>query len=108
MKNYTNQFGKRKVYSSFQDNIWGADLEDMQLISKFNKWFWFILCVVDVYSKYAGVVLLNDNKNLLQCIIIANAFQKILDECNCKTSKISVDKVSEFYNRLMRSWLQYR
>ena len=31
------KFGKRKVYSSFKENIWGADLADMQLISKFNK-----------------------------------------------------------------------
>ena len=101
------KFGKRKVYSSFKENIWGADLADMQLISKFNKWFWFILCVIDNYSKYAGVVLLNDNKNVLQCITIANAFQKILGESNCKISKISVDKGSEFYNRLMKSWFQY-
>ena len=33
------KFIKRKVYSSFRDNIWGADLADMQLISKFNKGF---------------------------------------------------------------------
>ena len=31
------KFEKRKVYSSFIDNMWGADLSDMQLISKFNK-----------------------------------------------------------------------
>ena len=31
------KFRKRKVYSSFKDNIWGADLADMQLISKYNK-----------------------------------------------------------------------
>ena len=34
---------KRKVYSSFIDNISGPDLADMQLISKFNKGFWFLL-----------------------------------------------------------------
>ena len=44
---------KRKVYSAFKDNIWGADLEDMQLISKFNKGFRFLLCVIDIFSKYA-------------------------------------------------------
>ena len=31
------KFKKRKVHSSFIDNIWGADLADMQLISKFNE-----------------------------------------------------------------------
>ena len=49
LKNYTNQllenlkFKKRTVYSRFKDNIWGADLADMQLISKFNKRFRFLL-----------------------------------------------------------------
>ena len=44
---------KRKVYSSFKGNIWGADLADMQLISKFNKGFKFLLRVIDIFSKYA-------------------------------------------------------
>ena len=38
------KFKKRKVYSGFRDNIWGADLADMQLINKFNKGFRFLLC----------------------------------------------------------------
>ena len=44
---------KITVYSGFKDNIWGADLADMQLISKFNKGFRFLLCVIDIFSKYA-------------------------------------------------------
>ena len=43
---------KRKVYSGFKDNIWGDDLADMQLISKFNKGF-RLLCVTNIFSKYA-------------------------------------------------------
>ena len=43
---------KRKVHSPFIDNIWGADLTDMQLINKFNKGFRFLLRVIDTYSKY--------------------------------------------------------
>ena len=35
----------------FNENIWGADLADMQLISKFNKGFKFLLCVIDICSK---------------------------------------------------------
>ena len=42
------KFNKRKVHSPFIDNIWGADLADMQLISKFNKGFRFLLCVPDI------------------------------------------------------------
>ena len=56
------KFEKRKVYSSFRDNIWGADLADMQLISKFNKGFRFLLCVIDIFSKYAWVIPLKDKK----------------------------------------------
>ena len=58
-------FKKRKVYSGLKDNIWGADLADMQLISKFNKGFRFVLCVFDIFSKYAWVVPLKDKKLLV-------------------------------------------
>ena len=44
---------KKKVYSGFKDNILGADLADMQLISKSNKGFRFLLCVIDIFRKYA-------------------------------------------------------
>ena len=61
---------KRKVHSSFIDNIWGADLTDMQLLSKFNKGICFLLCVIDIYSKYVWVVPLKDKKG----ITVTNAF----------------------------------
>ena len=61
---------KRKVYSSFKKNIWGADLAVMQLISKFNKGIRFFLCVIDIFSKYAWVIPLKDKK----CVTIINAF----------------------------------
>ena len=48
---------KRKVYSGFKDNIWGADLADMQLISKFNKGFRFLLCVIDILVSMLGLFL---------------------------------------------------
>ena len=56
------KFNEIKVRVHFTDNIWGADLADMQLISKFNKGFRFLLCVIDIYSKYAWVIPLNDKK----------------------------------------------
>ena len=58
---------KKKVYSGFKDNIWSADLADMQLISKFNKGFRFLLCVIDIFSKYAWVVPLKDKKTCVYC-----------------------------------------
>ena len=47
------KFEKRKLYSSFEDNIWSADLADMQLICKYKKRFQFLLCAIDNFSKYA-------------------------------------------------------
>ena len=56
------KFKKIKVYSTFKDNIWGADLADMQLLKKYNKGIRFSLCVIDIFSKYAWVVPLKDKK----------------------------------------------
>ena len=56
------KFKKRKVWSPFLDNIWGANLGDMQLISKFNKEFRFLLYVIDIYNKYVWVIPLKDKK----------------------------------------------
>ena len=77
------KFGKQKLHSSFMNNVWFADLADMQLISKFNKVFRFLLCVIDIYRNCAWVVPLKDKKG----IIISNAFRKVLDESNYKPSK---------------------
>ena len=52
-KTIIRKFEKRKVYSTFKDNIWGVDLADMQLLSKYNKGIRFLLCVIDIFSKYA-------------------------------------------------------
>ena len=96
------KFKKRKVYSSFRDNIWGADLADMQLLSKFNKGFRFFLCAIDIFSKFAWVIPLKDKKG----VSIVNEFRKILDDSKRKPNKIWVDKGSEFYNNSFKRWLQ--
>ena len=88
--------------SSFKDNIWGVDLADMQLLSKFNKGFRFLLCVIDIFSKYTWVIPLKDKKG----ISIINAFQIILKESNRKPNKIWVDKGSAFYNNSFKKWLK--
>ena len=95
-------FEKRKVYSSIRDNIWGPDLTDMQLLSKFNKGFRFLLCVIDIYSKYARIIPLKDKKG----VSIVDAFQKILDDSKRKPNKIWIDKGSEFYNNSFKEWLK--
>ena len=67
------KFKRMEVYSAFKNHIWTADLADMQLISKFNKGFRFLLCVIDIYSEYAWIVPLKDKKG----VSIFNAFQSI-------------------------------
>ena len=74
----------------------------MQLIGKFNKGFRFLLCVIDIFSKYAWVVPLKDKKG----VSIVDAFQKILKESNRKPNKICVDKGSEFYNNYFKKWFE--
>ena len=68
------KFNKRKVYSQFRDNIWGVDLADIQSLSKKNKGIKYLLCAIDVYSKYAFVIPLKDKRG----ISTVNAFNKII------------------------------
>ena len=50
------KFEKRKVYSSFKDNIFGNALADIELISKYTKGFQFSSCTVDIFIKYTWLV----------------------------------------------------
>ena len=70
----------------------------MQLISKFNNRFRFLLCIIDIFSKYAWVVPLKDK----QGVSIVDAFQKILNKPGRNPNKISVDKGSDFYNNYFK------
>ena len=67
------KFRKRKVYSSFRYNIWGADLADMLSLNKYNKGNKYLLCTIDLFSKYVWVVPIKDKK---KGVSIVNAFQK--------------------------------
>ena len=95
------KFNKRKVYSQFRNNIWGVDLADMQSLSRKNKGIKYLLCVIDLFSKYAFVVPLKDKKG----ISTVNAFNKIIKQFNRKPNNIWVDQGGEFYNRVFKKWL---
>ena len=92
-------FKKITVYSRYGDNNWGADLADMQLINKFNKGFRFLLCVTDIFSKYAWVVPLKDNKGAS----IVDAFQNILDKSARKPAKYWLIKEANFTIILLKN-----
>ena len=72
-----------KIALIFYRQYLGPDLSDMQLISKFNKWFKFLLCVIGIYSKYAPVIPLKDKKE----ITITNTFQNISGESTTNQMK---------------------
>ena len=74
----------------------------MQLISKYNKGITLLLCVIDLFSKYAWVVPLKNKKG----VTIVNAFQSILDSSKRKPNKIWVDQGSEFYNNFFKKLLK--
>ena len=95
------KFNKRKVYSQFKDNIWGVALAAMQSLSRKNKGIKYLLCVIDLYSKYTFVIPLKDKKG----ISIVNAFNKIIKQSNRKPNKIWVDQGGEFYNNVFEKWL---
>ena len=75
-----------------KDEIWSADLVDMQAFSSFNKGFKYILTVIDVLSKYAWAVPIKDKS----AASVTNAFEKIVSDRIPK--KIWVDEGKEFYN----------
>ena len=95
------KFNKRKVYSQFKDNIWGVDLADTKLLSKQNKGIKYLLCVIDLFSKYTFVVPLKDKKGFS----VTNAFSKIIKQSGRKPNKIWVDQGSEFYNHVFKRCL---
>ena len=78
-----------------------VDLADMQLLSKYNKGIKYLLCIIDIFRKYAWVISLKDKRRTS----IVNAFQKIISKGR-KPNKIWVDQGSEFYNNSFKDFLK--
>ena len=93
------KFRKRKVYSSFRDNIWGVDAADMQSLSKYNKGIEYLLCAIDLFGKYTWVTPVKYKKRTST----VNAFQKIISKGR-KPNKIWVDHGSEFCNEYFKDF----
>ena len=96
------KFDRQKVYSLYQDNIWGIDLADTKLLSRQNKGIKYLLCVIDLFGKYAFVVPLKDKKGSS----IVKGFEKIINESDRQPNKIWVDQGSEFYSNVFKNWLK--
>ena len=93
------KFKKRRVNSSFKDNIWKADLADMQLLSKRNKEVRFLLSVIDIFNKHVWVALLKDRKGTS----IANAFKVILNNSKRKPTKYELVKAVNSLTILLKN-----
>ena len=89
------------MYSSFRDIIWGVDLAGIQSLSKYDKGIKYLLCAIDLFSKYAWVIPIKYIKGTS----IVNAFQKIIS-AERKTNKTWVDRRSEFYNQCFKDFLK--
>ncbi|DAC81743.1 TPA_asm: integrase [Trichoplax MELD virus] len=94
-------FPKRRVRVNGIDDIWSADLVDMQEFAKYNSGYKYLLNVIDIFSKYAWSVPVKDKTGNS----IAEAFDKIIKSSHRKPIKLWVDQGSEFYNRVVDKML---
>jgi L-rhamnose mutarotase len=96
-KQITRKFQRRKVYVSEVNEVWGADLTDLQYWKDKNNGYRYILTVIDVLSKYAWAVPLKD-KTAKE---VAKAFEEIFKEAI--PQKVWTDQGSEFYNSTVKT-----
>ena len=87
------------MYFSFKDNIWGV--VNITNLSKYNKVFKYLLCAIDLFSKYAWVTPIKDKKGTS----IVDAFKKIISQ-ERKPKKIWIDQGSEFYSNTFKHFLK--
>ena len=98
-KPVTKRFKRRKVYARFKDNIWVADLAEMELLSSKNENVKYLLCVIGVFTKYAWVKPLKDKKGKT----VLNYVIEIVNESNRKLNKLWVDQGRNFRINLCKN-----
>ena len=101
-KPITRNFRKRRVISYGVDEIWAADLVEMQKYSKWNKGFKYLLMVIDVFSKYGWIIPLKDKKTES----VSLAFDHIFKKSKRKPEKLWTDKGSEFISKHFKDFLK--
>ena len=95
------KFKRRKVFAKFNENIWAANLAEMETLSSQNKNVKYLLCSTDTFAEYIWVKPIKDKKGKT----VLNAFIKIVNESNRKPNKLWADKERKFYKKLMQEWL---
>ena len=75
---------KKSLYAIFRDSIWAADLAEMGSLSSKIKNVRYLLCAIDIFTKYAWVKPLKDKKGK----VVINAFIEVVNESNHKPNKL--------------------
>ena len=91
---------RRKVCARFKDTIWPACLAEMRSLFSFNRNVNYLLCVIDVFTKYAWVTL-KDKKTKA----VLHDFMEMETQSKRKPDRLQVDQGKEFCNRFMQKWL---
>lgn len=94
------KFPKRKVVVFQKDEIWAIDLAQMNAFESFNDGYKYILCVIDVFTKYAWCIALKTKTN----DVVLNAIKTVIKDSGRQPEKIWVDRGSEFYNKNFKGW----
>ena len=89
-----HKFRRRRVFVFNADDIWSADLKDMQQLSRQNKGYKYLLNIIDLFSKYVYSIPLKSKSSHE----ITTAFEKLFDSSDRKPQKLWTDQGSEFTN----------
>ena len=100
-KPITRNFSKRSVISNGIDEIWAADLVEMQKLSRWNKGIKYLLMVIGVFSKYGWIKPLKDKKTET----VSKAFDEIF-RSKRKPQILWTDKGSEFISKHFKEFLK--
>lgn len=101
-KTARKNFLRRSVILKGIDDLWQADLIDMQNLKKYNKGYNYILIVIDCFSKYAWVEPLKSKSKLS----VSHAFERILANSHRNPNHLQTDMGTEFYNEKFESLMK--
>lgn len=97
-----HRFPRRKTYSKGINDLFQADLVDMQSLSKFNDGYRFILTVIDVFSKKAYAQPLKDKR----ASSLVQALKNVFDQTSIPVQFLQTDRGSEFLNHEVQAYLK--
>ena len=97
-------FQKRRVVAYKSNDIWAADLVDMQYYAKTNKGYRYILMIIDVFSKYGWAIPLKKKTGSE----MVEVFTQLWDSGEKPPKFLWTDKGREFDNAQMKALLKSR